>query len=260
MRSFKGETILITGAGAGIGGQLARRLASEGARIAAIDLKPEGLAQLTAELPAGQVATAIADVTDRAGLNPAIEKLQQQLGPIDVLIANAGIGSVTPALNFSAAAVEAQVRVNLIGVANSIDAVLLDMLRRRQGQIVAISSLASYRGLPLMAGYCASKAGLNAMLDSLRVELKQYGITVTTVCPGWVRTAMTSRIGLPDQSLQSPEAAAESIVAAIRCRTPFRAFPRRTARALNALRILPCMASDWFVGRMIPKKTRVRGT
>ncbi len=75
------------------------------------------------------------------------------------------------------------IRVNLVGVANSIAAVTAGMLERRRGQIVAISSLASFRGFPHMAGYCASKAGVNALLDSLRVELKPLGIDVTTICP-----------------------------------------------------------------------------
>src|SRR5207245_2000808 len=100
---------------------------------------------------------------------------------IDLLIANAGIGIETSALAFRAEDIEAQIRVNLIGVANSIEAVLPAMLARRRGHLAAISSLASYRGLPKMAGYCASKAGVNALLDAVRVEVRSHGIAVTTI-------------------------------------------------------------------------------
>ena len=89
-------------------------------------------------------------------------------------------------MSFKAGDVEAQVRVNLIGAANSIEAVLPTMLERRQGQIVGISSLASFRGLPRMCGYCASKAALNALLEGVRLDVQPFGVTVTTICPGWI--------------------------------------------------------------------------
>ena len=112
------------------------------------------------------------------------------MGPNDVLIANAGIGRETRRSTFNAEDVEAQIRVNLIGVANSIGAVLPGMIERKRGHLVAISSLASYRGLPKMAGYCASKAGVRRPDGSAAVELRPLGIAVTTICPGWIRTAL----------------------------------------------------------------------
>ncbi|HZT80250.1 MAG TPA: SDR family oxidoreductase, partial [Gemmataceae bacterium] len=181
MQSFANQVALVTGAGSGLGRQLALRLAAEGARIAAVDLSAEALAKLTAELAGKPVATAVADVADVNALRAAVPQLEQQLGPVDLLIANAGIGRETSALAFRAEDVAAQVNVNLIGVANSIDAVLPGMLARRRGHLAAISSLASYRGLPKMAGYCASKAGVNNLLDGLRLELKPLGIAVTTI-------------------------------------------------------------------------------
>src|SRR5262249_33481690 len=143
------------------------------------------------------VAWAVADVTNRPALCEAVAKVADRLGPIDLLFANAGIGRETSALAFRAEDIEAQVRVNLIGVANNAEGVLPSMLQRRQGHLVAISSLASYRGLPRMAGYCATKAGVNALLDSLRIELKPQGIAVTTICPGWIRTPLTDNIPVP---------------------------------------------------------------
>src|SRR5262249_6035278 len=164
MSSFSNRVALVTGAGSGLGRQLALTLAGEGAAIAAVDLTAEPLAALAADLPNRPVAWAIADVTDRGALAQALAELQSRLRPIDLLIANAGIGIETTALAFRAADIEAQIRVNLIGVANSIEAVLPGMIERKGGHLVAISSLASYRGLPKMAGYCASKAGVNSLL------------------------------------------------------------------------------------------------
>src|SRR5262249_54383520 len=161
------------------GRQLALTLAAEGARIAALDRQAEGLDALAAELKGKPLACAVADVTDLPGLRAAVARLEGELGPTDLLVANAGIGRETPALTFRAEDIAEQINVNLIGVANSIDAVLPGMRERRRGHLAALSSLASYRGLPLMAGYCASKAGVNALLDALRVELRPLGIAVT---------------------------------------------------------------------------------
>ena len=250
MTSFANQVALITGAGSGIGRQLALVLAREGAKIAAIDLSAEPLTSLEAELP-GKSAWALADVTDRETLTRAVGELEAKLGPTDLLIANAGIGRETSALSFRAEDVEAQVRVNLIGVSNSIAAVLPGMLARQRGHLVAISSLASYRGLPRMAGYCAAKAGVNALLDSLRVELKPCGIAVTTICPGWIRTPLTTNIDIPPTRMVAPEDAARRIVAAIRRRRPFYAFPASGVWRASLVRWLPLAASDWLVGQML---------
>jgi short-subunit dehydrogenase len=212
---------------------------------------PEPLAALAAQVPGKSFASAVADVTDLPGLRGAVNQLSERLGPIDLLIANAGIGIETSATNFHAEDIEAIIRVNLIGVANSIDAVLPGMLARRRGHLAALSSLASYRGLPKMAGYCASKAGVNALLDGLRVELKAQGIAVTTICPGWIRTPMTEKIDLPPMpDLMELEDAVQRIITAIRKRRPFYAFPRSSAFKVRLLRWLPSRLSDWLVRRM----------
>jgi NAD(P)-dependent dehydrogenase (short-subunit alcohol dehydrogenase family) len=258
MVPFHNQVALITGAGSGIGRQLALTLADEGATIAAVDLHPEPLVRLAEELAGKKSAWAVADVTDRNALKAAVSQLGESLGPIDLLIANAGIGLPTSALDFRSEDFEAVIRVNLVGVANSIDAVLPGMLARKRGHLVGISSLASFRGLPHMAGYCASKAGVNALLDSMRVELKAYGIAVTTICPGWVRTPMTTRIEAPLPNLLEVEKAVRHIVGAIRKRTPFFAFPRPSALRVRLMGWLPCGLSDGIVCRMLRKLAEKR--
>ncbi len=249
--SFANRVILITGAASGLGRQLALTLAAEGAALAAVDLQPEPLATLTAELPKTRLATAVADVTDRPSLCAAVAQLERQLGPTDVLFANAGIGRETSALDFRAEDVEAQIRVNLIGVANSVEAVLPGMLARKSGHLVTISSLASYRGLPKMAGYCASKAGVSALMDALRVELEPCGISVSTICPGWVRTPLTANIDVPHLYMMEVGDAARRIVEAVRRKRAFFAFPPAAAWRVWLLRWLPCRTSDGLVRRMV---------
>jgi NAD(P)-dependent dehydrogenase (short-subunit alcohol dehydrogenase family) len=251
MSTLTHQVALITGAGSGLGRQLTLALAADGVAVAALDLLPEPLATLASELPGKRMAWAVADVTDRATLRKVVVKLQERLGPIDLLIANAGIGIETSAEDFHAEDVEAQVRVNLIGVANSIEAVLPNMLQRRRGHLAAISSLASYRGLPRMAGYCASKAGVNGLLDALRVELRPHGIWVSTICPGWIRTPLTEQIDVPKPYLLEPADAARRIVAALRRGRPFYAFPRPAVHRVRLLRWLPCGLSDWLIRRLL---------
>jgi NAD(P)-dependent dehydrogenase (short-subunit alcohol dehydrogenase family) len=239
MSSFANQVVLVTGAASGLGRQLALNLAAEGASIAALDLQPEGLGKLAADLGGKPCAWAVGDVTNFAALREAVDKLQTRLGPVDALIASAGIGVETSALDFRAADFEAVVRVNLIGVANSVAAVLPGMLARRRGHLVAISSLASFRGLPRMAGYCAAKSGVNALMESLRFELKPSSIAVTSICPGWIRTPMTANLKLPMPHILEVEDAARRVLDAIRRRRPLYAFPWSSAWRVRLLRWLP---------------------
>jgi short-subunit dehydrogenase len=128
------------------------------------------------------------------------------------------------------------------------------MLQRGRGHLVAISSLASFRGIPLMAGYSASKAGVNALMDSLRVELRPRGIRTTTVCPGWIRTPLTAHLDIPRKL--EPAEAARRIVRAVRRGVTFYAFPRSDAWPVRLLRWLPTRVSDWLVARMMRRLRR----
>jgi NAD(P)-dependent dehydrogenase (short-subunit alcohol dehydrogenase family) len=254
MTTFRDRVVLITGAASGIGRQLARLFAKEGARLAALDYQAEALRALTAELPGTTVATA--DVTDLPATRAAVAQLETQVGPTDILIACAGIGRKTSALDFRAEDFAAQIQVNLTGVANSIDAVLPGMRQRRAGHLVVLSSLASYRGLPMMAGYCASKAGVNALIDAIRIELRPLGIVTTTVCPGWIRTPLLEGIDVPKADIMEVEEAARRILGAVRARRRFIAFPPSSVWRVRLLRYLPGGVSDWITERMLRSLTK----
>jgi NADP-dependent 3-hydroxy acid dehydrogenase YdfG len=171
MNHFTNRVVLITGAANGIGRGFSKALALKGARIGAIDYQAGSLDDLARELAGRPFASAVADVRDAAGLSASIRHLEERLGPTDILIANAGIIRKTSALDFRPEDFADEVSVNLIGVANSVAAILPGMLERKRGHLVALSSIASYRGLPPLAGYCASKVGVRALFDALRVEL-----------------------------------------------------------------------------------------
>jgi NAD(P)-dependent dehydrogenase (short-subunit alcohol dehydrogenase family) len=244
---------LITGAASGLGRELAFQLARDGTSIAALDCNEVGLESLGCALQASGAkwASEKADVTDAAALKKSVENFESRLGPIDLLIASAGIGQETSALNFPAETFASIIRVNLIGVANSIAAVLPGMLERRSGHLAALSSLASLRGLPFMAGYCASKAGVNALLESIRVEAAPRGVRTTIICPGWVRTPMTEHLKLPAGAVLEVTNAARLIIAALRQGKKFVAFPSGPARQLRLVRALPTSWGDWLLRRKI---------
>ncbi len=258
MESFRNRVALITGAASGIGRQLALSLAAEDARIAALDCQGDALDRLAGDLKSKTVACAVADVTDLAAVRAAVTRLEEQVGPTDLLVASAGIGMETPAEAFRAEDFTAQIQVNLIGVINTLDAVLPGMCQRQSGQIAALSSMASYRGMPHMGGYCASKAGLNSLLDALRVELRPKGIAVTTICPAWVRTPLTTPLGLPDKEIMEVEDAVRLILAALHARKPFLAFPAKSAWQGRLLRYTPRAISDWLVRQWARKMKKMR--
>ncbi len=255
MSSFADRVALITGAASGIGRQLARLLSREGAHIAALDVSVAGLAALEMELKSagGRCASAVADVTNPSAVRDAVSRLESQTGPTDLLIASAGVGQETSAEAFSAEAFAHLIQVNLIGVANSIAAVLPGMRERRRGHLAVLSSLASYRGLPRMAGYSASKAGVNALMDSLRVELRVDGIACSTICPGWIRTPMTAPLNLSGMSMLEVEEAAGRILAALHRRQAFVAFPAGNVWQVRLLRYLPRPAADWLAYRALQR-------
>jgi short-subunit dehydrogenase len=235
--SWRGKTVIITGASSGIGFALAMLLAARGARLGVLARREDLLQNLVAETrqAGGTVEAEIADVTDRRPLADAIAKLETRLGPTDVLIANAGV-SLTGG---GAEAVETMMRVNFLGVVHAFDAVLSGMLQRGSGHLVAISSLAAFKGLPGSGGYCASKAAVNSYCESLRIEHAPRGIAVTAVCPGFIRTAMTDGQTHPMPFLMDAGEAAERIAGALLRRPAVYRFPWMMWRLMKMTRWLP---------------------
>jgi short-subunit dehydrogenase len=207
---------IVTGASSGIGLALAVQLGSAGYRVGLIARRPSRLEATAASIESGggTAAFAVADVGDRNGLRCAIESISNQLGPVDVMVANAGFGAPTCLDPLNTGEVEQMIRVNVMGVIYSIEAVLPGMLERRRGHLLAVSSLAAFKGLPGESAYCASKAAVNAYMEGLRISLRNTGTTVTTICPGFVQTEMTP-MDSATPFIMPAEAAAARIVRVI---------------------------------------------
>lgn len=247
---MQNQVVLITGASRSLGLQLAREFAQRHARLILLDLPSEpwaGIAEELTSLGAKSVHTGAADVTRPEELQQVVQEAEKAVGPVDVLIANAGVGMDTPVSPFSLESIRKQVDINFLGVANSIAAVLPSMQARKSGHVVAIASLSSYRGLPGMAGYCSSKAGVVVMMDSLRVDLKPNGIACTTINPGWINTGVIHTITSAKPGVTPLPLAARKMASAIDRKKPYVCFPfwLRTLFILN--RLQPTNLGDWML-------------
>lgn len=251
-KAFANQVAVITGASSGIGWALSRTLAEEGCRVGLLARRQDRLDELAAAIArdGGQAIAVPADVSSWPATQAAVEKVRGQLGPVDLLVANAGVGRHTPLGRVNALVVEEMFRVNVLGTVHAVEAVLPDMLERGQGHLAAISSLASYKGLPNTSGYCASKAAINVYLEGLRIQLRSRGIAVTTICPGFVRTPMIEGSGNPHPFLLEPEEAARRIVRALRRRPGVFNFPWQMAWFMKLAAWLP----DWLVARIVAEK------
>jgi short-subunit dehydrogenase len=250
-------TVLITGAAHGIGRATAIALARKGMPLGLIDRGAEALAELAETLKnegATRFATEVVDVTDREGLCAAVNRLTAVLGQIDVLLACAGIGTLTLVPELDTESLRQTLEVNVVGVAQSIEAVLPAMIERRQGHIIGIASVAGYRGFPWMISYSASKAALIAYLEAMRPGLRKRGVTVTTVCPGFVRTKMCA--DLPYQrpvKMIEPEEAARHLVRAVERRPRNCVFPMSIRFGLALLKYMPDRWFDWTMRQAGPR-------
>ena len=253
-----GQVAIITGASSGLGAEMARQLARMGWKVGLTARRAVELGRVAAEIRGeGWVAAvAPADATDPEATAAAFRVLTRQLGPADLLIVNAGVGLEFSARQFETDHLARMVQVNLMGPAIAIGCVLPTMLARRSGQIVGISSLAGYRGLPGSAGYSATKAGLTALLEGLRPELARSGIAVTVVHPGYVRTPMTAGQAHPQPFLMDVEPAVGIILAGVARRQRRIDFPWPMALFLNLVRILPDAVYDRVAARLLLGPTR----
>ncbi len=254
--AFANRVMVITGASSGIGWALAKECAAQGAKVGLIARRAEQLQQLCEEIrKAGGVAEAMpVDITDRFKTLEAIHRLAEKLGPVDILVANAGVGSTNTINDLHMTEAEKVIKVNLLGVMYSIEAVLPEMLKRKQGQIVAISSLASYKGIPSAAAYCASKAAVNNYMESLRIQLYGKGVSFTTICPGFIRTPMTQK-NKGMFLVMDADRAARKIARAIRKRWKVYNFPWLTNRLMKLTYWLP----DWLLNRTMPEEIGGQG-
>ena len=250
--NWKGTIILLTGASSGIGEGLAIAFAKRGATLGLVARREDLLRDLAIRCEtAGGIARVFpADVTDAGAMQKAGEELRGEFGHIDILIANAGIGgnnSETRALRPDA--VKKVIDINLLGAVNSVYAVLPQMLERGSGHLVAIASLAGIRGLPKSAAYSASKAGMIAFFESVRLDIQHRGVDVTIIQPGFIKTPLTSGRENKMPFLMELDDAIPLFIKAIEQKKKFAAFPWQLATLVRAGRIFPAWLYDRVAGR-----------
>ncbi|GMK43943.1 MULTISPECIES: 3-ketoacyl-ACP reductase [Paenibacillus] len=221
MQSVAGKVALITGAGRGIGRAVAIAFAQEGIHVGLVGRTLENLHKVAEELkPYGvKVALASADVADLASITAAVESIRSELGAIDILINNAGIGKFGGFMDLTPEDWTNIIDVNVKGVYYTTRAVLPEMIERNTGDIVNIASTAGQRGAPLTSAYTASKAAVIGLSESLMLEVRKNNIRVITLTPSTVATDMAVELkltdGNPDKVMQ-PEDLADLIVAQLK--------------------------------------------
>jgi 2-hydroxycyclohexanecarboxyl-CoA dehydrogenase len=192
MRGLRDKVVIVTGGGGGIGGATCRRFAGEGAKVAVFDIDPAAAERVVAQIAgAGGTARAFAcDITDHAAVVAAVVAAEAALGPIGVLVNNAGWDVFRLFKDSDPAEWQKLIAINLVGALNMHHAVLPGMLARRGGRIVNIASDAARVGSSGEAVYAACKAGLLGFSKTLAREHARHGITVNVVCPGPTDTAL----------------------------------------------------------------------
>jgi short-subunit dehydrogenase len=242
---------MISGASSGLGRGMALEIASRGGHLGLLARREDLLNEIVEEARSRKVkaVAATADVRDAKAVREAADRFRNELGPIDILIANAGIGTADHVVSLTPEHAATVIGINVLGAINSVAAVLPEMVERNHGRLVAISSLAAYRGLAKSAAYCASKAALSAYFESLRIDLRRTGVGVTTIHPGFIKTALTSGREAKMPYLMELDYGVRKIVTAIEKEKKTYAFPWQLATIVRAGMLMPVAMYDWIAAR-----------
>lgn len=227
----------ITGASSGIGAALAIELADRGWSIAATARRSAPLEQLAARNR--RIAAFPADVTDLGSMTASRDRIVDTIGPIGLLVANAGVYLPVDARAPAAKVFRDTFEVNLMGVAHALELVLPSMVEKRAGHVHIVSSATGFGGMPTSSAYGASKAALINMAACLKVELDRCGVGVSLSTPGFVDTPAQTDNAFPKPGMVTPQTAAKRIADAVSLGGFETTFPRRFTWVLKALYALP---------------------
>ena len=246
--------VWITGAGKGLGRALALELARRGRVVAAsartaADLNT--LSQLSSSLP-GRIEGFPLNVTDGDAVARTVEAIEEDCGPLAIVVLNAGTHIPVSATELTAEPFRALIETNVMGVVHGLVAVLPRFIERRAGHVVVVASVAGYRGLPTGAAYGATKAALINMCESLKPELDPFGVRLTLVNPGFVKTPLTDKNPFPMPFLMDVDKAAARLADGLEGNRFEITFPRRFTWLLKALRLLPYPLYFALTRRLVP--------
>jgi short-subunit dehydrogenase len=249
--------VLITGASSGIGAALAAEFARRGATLGLIARRATVLEELAATLP-GKHHCYAADVTDKDGLIAACKAFEADCGGADIVIANAGISvGVLTEFYEDLDAFKDVFDTNVLAMATTFHPFIAPMRERGRGTLVGIASVAGIRGLPGSEAYCASKSAAITYCESLRVELKRFGIRVVTICPGFIRTPLTAKNPYSMPFLMEADAFAAKAADAILAQVSYRVIPWQMGWVAKLMRLVPNALFDKLTGKRAykPRKT-----
>ncbi|WP_116042752.1 SDR family oxidoreductase [Amycolatopsis palatopharyngis] len=247
MRSLRGKVIVVTGGAQGIGAKTAAALVRHGAKVAIGDLDLVRAEKTAGELGSDTLALEL-DVTDTGAFSAFLDEVERRLGPIDVLINNAGIMPLAPLHEEEDSSTRRQLEINLHAVIHGTREAVQRMRPRGSGHIVNVASMAGKAGFPGAATYCATKHGVVGLSESVHLELRGSGVDVSCVMPAIVRTELASGLG-EAKMIKSvlPEDVAAAIVGALR-RPRFDVFvPKSLDLTGRITRLLPRTAAEWML-------------
>jgi NADP-dependent 3-hydroxy acid dehydrogenase YdfG len=252
MRERTPKTVLITGASSGIGRALAVEYARRGAKVTASARREAELRSLCDEIAndKGDCSFIVCDVSDPHAAAELVRKAERDMGSLDMLISNAGIGASRHSSRLDVAGASKMIDVNVRGAIAPIVAAIPIMLAQKHGQIVGVSSLAGRRALPMNAMYNATKAALSTFLEGLRMDLDASGIAVTDVQPGFVATEMTAKNKFPMPFIWDPKKAAAHIADRLEGAPRIVAFPLPMDLITRMSRHLPYVVHAWATRRL----------
>ncbi len=238
-RSLHGKVVVVTGGGRGIGAATAKALVARGARVAIGDVDLATAERTAADLGGGTLARYL-DVTDRPGFTAFLDDVERELGPLDVLINNAGIMPLAAVEDETETTAHRQLELNLHAVIHGSKEAIRRMKPRGSGHIVNVASVAGKSGFPGGATYCAVKHGVVGFSEAIYVELRDAGIDVSVVMPSLVATELASGIeDSPFVKRATPEQVADALVAAL-VQPRFEVFvPRLTGYIGQFMAVLP---------------------
>jgi short-subunit dehydrogenase len=250
--------VFLTGASTGIGEAFARHYAAHGAQLGLVARSADKLNALAASLasPSPPPTVYAVDVRDRDGMANAAKNFIERFGLPDIVIANAGVSKGTLTEHAEDIDVFQQIfDVNVIGMVNTFHPFVAPMRDARRGTLVGIASVAGFRGIPGGGAYSASKAAAIKYCESLRVEMRGTGVSVVTICPGYIRTPMTAVNRFKMPFIIGVEDAVERFARAIDAKKSFAVIPWKMGMAARVLRVLPNWIYDRIFTRM-PRKPR----
>ena len=245
---FNNKVVLITGASTGIGKAIAQELINEKCKLVLLSRRTKLIEEYLRQSPItnNQPLIMKCDVSNKNEVANAYKQIIEKFGKVDVAILNAGVGHTVTIENYNSQFAEETFGANIFGIVYWVEQLLPDFVKRKEGVIVGVSSLADNRGYSGSGFYGASKAAASIYLEGLRVELKRFGIKVITVKPGFVKTPMTDKNEFKMPLLMKPDKAAHIIIDGIKKEKRVIQFPWQMVLLTRLVGLLPGSLYEWL--------------